>query len=166
MAAGSRLTVRLSPALEARLSDRVRQGGSVSDIVREALEAYLGMCQTDRQTPCQTPEAPVSDTMSDVSAKLSALASDMADMRARLAQVEAALASRRPRQTPRQTGLSDTPEGPRPAFDPVKHRLGRLCPRGHDWQGTGQSLRANNHAGYCLACNAADVRARRQARRP
>ena len=40
-------------------------------------------------------------------------------------------------------------------FDPVKYRLGKLCPRGHDYQGTGQSLRVNNKAGYCLACNAA-----------
>lgn len=57
------------------------------------------------------------------------------------------------------------PQDP-PAFDQARHRLGRLCPRGHDWQGTGQSLRVKNKAGYCLACNAADVRARRQARRP
>jgi len=29
----------------------------------------------------------------------------------------------------------------RPDYDESKHRLGRLCKRGHDWMGTGQSLR-------------------------
>ena len=58
------------------------------------------------------------------------------------------------------------PREPLPAFDPGRYRLGKLCPRGHDWQGTGQSLRVKNKAGYCLACNAAASRARRQAQPP
>jgi hypothetical protein len=50
-------------------------------------------------------------------------------------------------------------------FDTIKYRLGKLCPRGHDYHGTGQSLRVNNKAGYCLACNAAaNQRKREQAR--
>lgn len=51
------------------------------------------------------------------------------------------------------------------SFDTTKYRLGKLCPRGHDYHGTGQSLRVNNKAGYCLACNAAtNQRKRAQAR--
>ncbi len=51
-----------------------------------------------------------------------------------------------------------------PPFDPVKHHLGKLCAHGHAWGSSGQSLRANNKAGYCLACNAALNKAKRQAR--
>lgn len=50
-------------------------------------------------------------------------------------------------------------------FDTTKYRLGTLCPRGHDYHGTGQSLRKNNKAGGCLACDAEQARYRRQARR-
>lgn len=77
-----------------------------------------------------------------------------------------------PRRTPqrRATGTphetpQDTPPATPQTFDQGKYRLGKLCPAGHDWQGTGQSLRVKNKAGYCLACNAADTRARRQALR-
>jgi Arc/MetJ-type ribon-helix-helix transcriptional regulator len=44
MPSSPRITIRLTPALEALVSARVRQGSSVSDIVRKALEAYLGAC--------------------------------------------------------------------------------------------------------------------------
>jgi hypothetical protein len=50
-------------------------------------------------------------------------------------------------------------------FDATKYHLGKLCPRGHDYQGTGQTLRSNNVAGYCLQCNVEGTRARRAARR-
>jgi hypothetical protein len=53
-----------------------------------------------------------------------------------------------------------------PPYDSVKHRLGKLCPSGHQWGTTGQSLRANNKAGYCLACNATLKRDKRQADSP
>src|SRR4029453_18077232 len=40
-----------------------------------------------------------------------------------------------------------------PAYDTSKRYLGKLCPRGHDYHGTGQSLlRKANH--LCLACDA------------
>ena len=50
-------------------------------------------------------------------------------------------------------------------YDASKYRLGKLCPRGHEYQGTGQSLRKNNKAGGCLACDAEKARERRQTRR-
>ena len=39
-----------------------------------------------------------------------------------------------------------------PAFDPTKYSLGKLCPRRHDHQGTGQSLlRISNR--HCMLCD-------------
>ena len=52
------------------------------------------------------------------------------------------------------------PPRPRPAFNPKTHTLGSLCARGHDWQGTGQSLRKRSN-GRCLACDAELTRQRR-----
>ena len=47
----SKISFRLSPVLQAALIARVRQQGtSASDILREALEAYLGLRPTDRPT--------------------------------------------------------------------------------------------------------------------
>lgn len=161
MPTGPRITVRLTPTLEALVSDRVRQGDSLSDIVREALDAYLGGCQTSRQTPALS----TSDT---VSARLSDIASDMADIQQRLGQIEAQMAARaapHPRQTLRQTFVSDTSQQTPLAFDPTRHRLGKLCPRGHDYQGSGQSLRKTSRSGACLACHREQGRERRQAHR-
>ena len=47
-------------------------------------------------------------------------------------------------------GLYDLPPG-RAEFDESKHRPGRLCKRGHDWMGTGHSLRRIND-GRCIEC--------------
>lgn len=52
-----------------------------------------------------------------------------------------------------------------PPYDTTKYRLGKLCPQGHDYHGTGQSLRVNNKAGYCKACNGAQQREGRARRR-
>ena len=42
-------------------------------------------------------------------------------------------------------------------------RLGRLCPRGHDYNGTGQSLRRATRAGDCVECGKEQKRAKRRA---
>jgi hypothetical protein len=50
-----------------------------------------------------------------------------------------------------------------PTYDTSKHYLGKLCPRRHDYHGTGQSLlRKTNH--LCLACDRERAKARRQAK--
>ena len=50
-----------------------------------------------------------------------------------------------------------------PTYDTSKHYLGKLCPRRHDYHGTGQSLlRTTNH--LCLACDRERAKERRQAR--
>ena len=51
-----------------------------------------------------------------------------------------------------------------PAFDTTKYGLGKLCPRGHDYHGTGQSLR-HRRRHVCLAFSAEQARARRKAQR-
>src|SRR6266516_7917278 len=47
-----------------------------------------------------------------------------------------------------------------PPFDASKRYLGALCPRGHAWPGTEQSLR-NRKGSYCLACNKETPRVKR-----
>ena len=114
MPPSARITFRLTKALEALVSDRVRQGAPVSDIVREALEQYFGVRQTDRQTNealLSDRTLPVSDTLPDVVSALSATVSDMrlvvSDIRDRLEHFEARLdtlsAGVGQRQTYRQT---------------------------------------------------------------
>jgi hypothetical protein len=50
-----------------------------------------------------------------------------------------------------------------PTYDTSKHYLGKLCPRKHDYHGTGQSLlRKTNH--LCLACDRERAKERRQAK--
>lgn len=60
------------------------------------------------------------------------------------------------------------PESPMPAavppHDPSKYRLGKLCPKGHDYHGTGQSL-LRKHNQHCRECENEGKRAARQAKR-
>ena len=51
-----------------------------------------------------------------------------------------------------------------PAFNPTNHILGKLCPRGHNYQGTGQSL-LRLPGRSCLVCDRERARERRQAPR-
>ena len=51
--------------------------------------------------------------------------------------------------------MSDTNPAPAVAYDVEKYFLGPLCRQGHDWQGTGQSLRrrsAETTGRECLEC--------------
>jgi hypothetical protein len=124
MADHTRITIRLTPALAARVSDAVRQGKKVSDIICDALEAYFGGGLTARPTPDTTLSASpfaVSDVLSDMMAarlsavevSLSALASDVSDIRERLRQLEQ-----------RMPALSD-PGGHRPTAQPQPVHYGR-----------------------------------------
>jgi len=47
--------------------------------------------------------------------------------------------------------------------DTPKTRVGRLCPRGHDYNGTGMSLRRATRAGDCVECGKEAKRAKRRA---
>ena len=73
MSDSPKISFRLSPDLQAAFSARVRQGSRMSDVIREVLEAHLGVRPTDR------PTAPaLSDTLADVSDRLATLALDRA----------------------------------------------------------------------------------------
>src|SRR5262245_3370485 len=151
-----RYTIRLPQALADQVQARVEAGTPFAVLMRDALSAYLA---DTPPTGAPTGEGSA-DTLHRLQEQLSALVQ-------RVAALEQVPTGRRQERTPladRAPTGAPTASAP-PAFDPTRHRLGRLCPRGHDWQGTGQSLRANNKAGYCLACNAEDARKRRAAHR-
>jgi hypothetical protein len=54
---------------------------------------------------------------------------------------------------------------PVPAFNQHRYYLGRLCPRGHEYYGTGHSLRAVHSKNSCVECKNENTRKRRQAKR-
>jgi hypothetical protein len=91
------------------------------------------------------------DRTPDVKEILSDIMSDMKE-----AKTEAKTES-----TPAPAILSDTNV---PTFDTTKYVLGKLCPRGHDYHGTGQSLRRLPRS-VCLECDAEWARDRRRAKR-
>jgi Arc/MetJ-type ribon-helix-helix transcriptional regulator len=73
MADSSKISVRLTSEIQALLSDHVRHGRRVSDIIRTALEGYLGVRPTEG--PTERPTAlQLSDAVSDMSDKLTRLA--------------------------------------------------------------------------------------------
>jgi hypothetical protein len=55
-------------------------------------------------------------------------------------------------------------ESQAPAFDQKKYYLGKLCPGGHDWNGTGQTLK-ERRGNKCRLCENAGKTARRLAKR-
>src|SRR5262252_9232802 len=119
-----KISVRLPVALQAALSDHVRQhGGQVSDILRDALEAYLGLCPTDRPTagPTTSPTGPtLSDTVRDLAGRLTALA----DLQTRVDSLEA--------QAPQASAVRPSPtgsrtEGPTQECAPPRHVAGDRC---------------------------------------
>lgn len=61
------------------------------------------------------------------------------------------------------SGLYELPTG-RPDIDTEKHKLGKLCPKAHDWMGTGQSLR-NANSNKCLECDRLRSQSRRRINR-
>lgn len=138
---GSRITLRLSDDLLALVSAHVREGESLSDVIREALATQFGEPQTARQTARQTQVPPdgaadmvfevVSARVSDAFAGLSAIASDVSDIRQRLEALEGRVevlsarvsedavsrqtqprAEKPQRQTSRQTGEPQEQEAP------------------------------------------------------
>ena len=111
---------------------------------------------------------------------LSALVEEVRQLRGAVQALEQRLGEPGSMQAPSVTGNTDLVsvdgdipaasmkaqmEGAVPPYDTSKYRLGRLCPRGHDYHGTGQSLRKNNKSGGCRACDVEQKREKRQAKR-
>lgn len=76
---------------------------------------------------------------------------------------------------PRAMGTPETPAQPDLAeevlemltgvsYDAAKYKLGKLCPRGHEYEGTGQSLLYRRNS-VCVTCDREKVAERRAARR-
>ena len=63
--------------------------------------------------------------------------------------------------------MSDTKAAILPSFDTSKFYLGTLCPKGHDYHGTGQSLlrKHNQRCRECENTSKRDKRAREKAQR-
>ena len=106
----------------------------------------------------------VSDMKADTSPPLSDMLSDMNADESTREPLPAIVSDRKEAQVespPAPAIVSDTNV---PAFDTSKFYLGKLCPRGHAYQGTGQSLHwvANRN---CVECRREQDRARQQARR-
>jgi len=157
-----------SAGLEALLSDTnaetvatiLDETNGASDIVSDTKEVTADIvsdgntdqAETYRETPAQAQTRKVSDRKAASSVIQSDTKSDrppiLSDRKRAVSPPGAAI-------------MSDTNV---PAFDTGKYMLGKLCPRRHDYHGTGQSLRhLRRHV--CLACDAEQAQARRKARR-
>jgi hypothetical protein len=131
--------------VETILEETDRAPAIVSD-TKEAIAARASDRNTDRaETRLGTPAHVQSRKVSDRQAVPSPMLSD------------------RTRAVPPRVAalMSDTNV---PAFDAGTYVLGKLCPRGHDYHGTGHSLR-HRRRHVCLACDAEQAQARRKARR-
>jgi hypothetical protein len=165
-----RYTVRLPSALDQQVQDHLRTSGtSFTVLIREALSAYLA-----DSVPTGVP------TAADRADSLQPLGEQLALLRTRVEALERVLTVSRQvadRHADRvQTAAdrdADTPptpaDSPRqtegcPPFDPAKSVLGRLCPRGHEWGSTGQSLRRLPNLS-CRACENLRRREKRAAQR-
>ena len=168
-----RLTIRLSDDLLAVLTARVGQDTSVSDMVREALEAYLGVEPSQRPTSRQTfrrtrrqTTFPSSDSAPSVEEIVPQLAVILAEFQQRLTQIEARVdaLSDTHRSPVRQRRRTPQPLPQGRDLDPQHWVLGKLCPRGHEYEHTGQTLwRLPGH--HCRQCENELARERRQRRR-
>lgn len=149
-----RVTIRLDPSLYAQLEACGCHGQPMAAIIRQALVEYLA-----RQPQDLSSAVNLAGTVAAMAASLAALRTQVEDLTAR---VDILAATRQPiRQSDPTSSLTEDC----PPFDTTKNRLGRLCPRGHEWGTTGQSLlRLSNQS--CRACENQLRRERRAAQRP
>jgi hypothetical protein len=146
-------------AVEAMLSGTSERDAYASD-TKEAMAAITSDDNADRAAvPTRTPARARSQKVSDrkrVDNKTSDTKKDAPPM---MSDKKEATAARLP-EALAPAFVSDSTV---PTYDTSKHYLGKLCPRRHDYHGTGQSLlRKTNH--LCLACDRERAKERRQAR--
>jgi hypothetical protein len=126
--------VRPPRTQSAKVSDKKREAPSILSDTKRDIAAFVSDAKRDDRTP------DVPESLPDM----------MLDMKAATTE-----------STPVPAMVSDTNV---PAFDTTKYVLGKLCPRGHDYPGTGRSLRRLPRA-VCLQCDAEWARERRQTKR-
>jgi hypothetical protein len=147
MADEHRVTIRLPADLYAQLEASGSHGLPLAAIVCHALVDYLSR----QPEPSQHPVA-LATTLAAMAASIEDLRSQVQALSARLdtlAAIRQPMAATPPRS--RQPTAASPAATQTPPYDPTKYTLGRLCPRGHDYQGTGQSLR-RRHNGECAQC--------------
>jgi hypothetical protein len=158
-----RYTVRLPDPLHQAVQARLAATGvSFTTLIRNALSVYLA----------DSPAAPA-----DSADTLRLVQEHLADLSARVEKLEQAPPSR-PQGADRRPDSLPTPSrhlsagadavltrtDTAPAYDPARYILGRLCPRGHEWGATGQTLR-KRHSGTCVTCEREQQRERRARKR-
>jgi len=116
--ASTRLTIRLSATLAARLAAATGTDGTLADTVRHALEAYL----RGENLPRQTPGSHTADAADTLAAALAAITTRLAHIEERLTALEAVADSDRHKQPGRQTSSPHAPPHPSPmllgTYDP------------------------------------------------
>jgi hypothetical protein len=145
--------------VEAMLSD-TNGGDKYASDTKEAMTYITSDDNTDRAAvPIRTPARARSRKGSDRRVVDDNTSDTKADSSSMLSDKKEATAPSLP--GPRASAfVSDSNV---PTYDASKQYLGKLCPRGHDYNGTGQSLlRKTNH--LCLACDRERAKERRQAK--
>jgi hypothetical protein len=154
-----KFTLRLPPALATAVQTHLDATGLLfADLARAALSAYLADTQP-------TGADSTADTLAD---RLTTLERALEALTRRIEAIEqgptpsrqSADRSGQLLADSERTGADRQGQG----YDASRFVLGRLCPRGHDYQGTGQTLR-KRHSGTCAACEREQQRERRAARR-
>ena len=138
---------------------------------REALVDYLA------RPPGQPPPAAMADDLAAMRTRLESIEQRLGALEATAAPADTGTAASTPRPTdmaamtattastaPLPTAaMTDTADTTAPGYDPTRFALGVLCPRGHAYQHTGQTLRRlPSHV--CPACDVEQQRERRQAK--
>jgi hypothetical protein len=145
--------------VEAMLSD-TRGGDEYASDTKEARTARTSDDNTDRAAvPTRAPARARSRKVSDRKGADRNMSDTKMDAPPMMSDKKKATAVRVPEPLA-PAFVSDSNALP---YDTSKHYLGKLCPRRHDYNGTGQSLlRKTNH--LCLACDRERAKERRQAR--
>jgi len=165
----TRVTIRIPQALYEALEERAvalhytRGAPELARTIRDALAHYL-TCPHYRQTENRTGDGPhVLSRQAGHSPKERPGQSVQSPPEARPhagTEAEEVCLPENGARTARRVQPAEVV----PPFDTRKHTLGKLCPRGHAYHGSGQSLLRLANLG-CLACDAEKARARRQAKR-
>jgi hypothetical protein len=145
--------------VETMLSD-TSGGDEYASDTKEARTAIASDDNTDRvAVPTRTPARARSRKVSDRKGAGDNASDTKADSSSMLSDKKAAIAP----SLPEPLAPAFVSDSNVPTYDTSKHYLGKLCPRRHDYNGTGQSLlRKTNH--LCLACDRERAKARRQAK--
>ena len=148
------LRLRLETPADPRdiiLSDDNTVIQEVQEMIRAAVQAEIGKLTAFLNNTPFGPSAPLGETVEELSHNSNTVLQSV-DVPQDQTPISA---------TDQQAGEGEDTGAP--AYDTSKYALGKLCPRGHDYHGTGHSLR-HRRRHVCLDCDAEQARKRRKAR--